>query len=89
VPDIQGLPGGNLLATVVIGKTAKLKMFDAAGKSSKEWKTRRVSSAIRLTNGNILAASKWDRSLSLIDSATEKVLWTRHTEGRPIRLCRP
>jgi hypothetical protein len=89
VPDIQALPGGNLLATVVIGKTAKLKIIDAAGKTPKEWKTRRVSAAIRLTNGNILAASKWDRSLSMIDSATEKVIWTRHTEGRPIRLCRP
>jgi HEAT repeat protein len=88
VPDIQALPGGNLLVTVVIGKTAKLKIIDAAGKSAKEWKTRAVSSATRFANGNILAASKWDRSLSLIDSATQKVIWTRRTEGRPIRVCR-
>jgi hypothetical protein len=88
VVDIQSLPGGNLLATVVIGKTAKLKIIDAAGKSASAWTTRAFSAATRLANGNLLAASKWDRSLSLIDSATTKVIWTRHTEGRPIRVCR-
>jgi HEAT repeat protein len=88
VADVQGLPGGNLLVTIVIGKTTKLKIIDGAGKSPSEWTTRAFTSATRLANGNFLAASKWDRSLSLIDSATTKVIWTRHTEGRPIRVCR-
>jgi HEAT repeat protein len=88
VSDVQGLSGGQLLITVVIGKTTKLKRIDAAGKQLEEWTTHGVSCATRLTNGNLLAGSKLGRTLCLLDSKSSAVIWKKRTEGRPIRLCR-
>jgi HEAT repeat protein len=87
VSDVQGMPNGHLLVTLARSKQSKVVEVDAQGKTLWEVKLPHVTSATRLANGNVLAASSRDRRLVQVDAAG-KVLWEKATAGRPVRVQR-
>jgi hypothetical protein len=87
VSDIQPGSGGRLLLTTASGLKTKVLEVDSAGRSVKEWTIPAAGAATRLANGHILAASSTSRRLFEVD-LRGKVVWRKHTEGRPIRVRR-